>query len=47
VNQTHPKILSRLQIGLDAARQAMERGQSFEIKVQFFFFIVAHVLPIF
>ncbi|KAK7499333.1 hypothetical protein BaRGS_00009308 [Batillaria attramentaria] len=35
VNQTHPKILSRLQIGLDAARKAMANGQSFEVTFAF------------
>lgn len=35
VNQTHPKILGRLQIGLDAARNAMARGQSCEIRFAF------------
>lgn len=38
INQTHPKILSRLQIGLDAAKNAMARGQSCEIRVQLPFF---------
>ncbi|KAL8560334.1 hypothetical protein ACOMHN_006065 [Nucella lapillus] len=35
VNQTHPKILGRLQIGLDAAKNAMARGQSCEIRFAF------------
>ncbi|XP_076439602.1 uncharacterized protein LOC143279444 [Babylonia areolata] len=35
VNQTHPKILGRLQIGLDAAKSALARGQSCEIRFAF------------
>ncbi|CAL1528737.1 unnamed protein product [Lymnaea stagnalis] len=35
INQTHPKILSRLQMGLDLAKGAIERGQSVEIRFQF------------
>ncbi|XP_059163310.1 uncharacterized protein LOC131946508 [Physella acuta] len=35
VNQTHPKVLSRLQMGLDLAKGAIDRGQSVEIRFQF------------
>ncbi|BFY98289.1 hypothetical protein BsWGS_01329 [Bradybaena similaris] len=35
VNQTHPKILSRLQMGLDSAKGALARGQPFEIRFRF------------
>lgn len=35
INQTHPKVLSRLQMGLDMAKGAIERGQSVEIRFQF------------
>ncbi|CAG5116560.1 unnamed protein product [Candidula unifasciata] len=35
VNQTHPKILSRLQMGLDSAKAALARGQPFEIRFRF------------
>ncbi|KAH9494934.1 hypothetical protein Btru_020828 [Bulinus truncatus] len=35
INQTHPKILSRLQVGLDMAKRALEKGQSFEIQFDF------------
>lgn len=35
INQTHPKILSRLQIGLDVAKKAMANGQSFEVRFAF------------
>ncbi|XP_005108536.1 uncharacterized protein LOC101847763 [Aplysia californica] len=35
INQTHPKILSRLQMGLDCAKAGIERGQSVEVKFCF------------
>ena len=33
VNQTHPKVLSRLQMGFDNARAGIEQGLDVEIKV--------------
>ncbi|XP_013085270.2 uncharacterized protein LOC106070012 [Biomphalaria glabrata] len=35
INQTHPKILSRLQMGLDMAKAAIERGQAVEVRFEF------------
>ncbi|GFR72014.1 hypothetical protein ElyMa_003829000 [Elysia marginata] len=35
INQTHPKILGRLQMGLELARSAVAKGQSVEIKFRF------------
>ncbi|GFN80416.1 hypothetical protein PoB_000692200 [Plakobranchus ocellatus] len=35
INQTHPKILGRLQMGLELARTAVAKGQSVEIKLRF------------
>ena len=33
INQTHPKILSRLQMGFDSVKRGLDQGQSVEIKV--------------
>ena len=33
INQTHPKILSRLQMGIDAAKAAIGRGDPFVLEV--------------
>lgn len=35
INQTHPKILGRLQMGLELARSAVSKGLSVEIKFRF------------
>ena len=44
VNQTHPKILSRLQIGIEAAKSAIAHGRSFEVKVKKMFLKIIKVL---
>ncbi|XP_046550194.1 uncharacterized protein LOC124260009 [Haliotis rubra] len=35
INQTYPKILSRIQMGCDAAKNAMDKGHPFVLRFQF------------